>query len=56
MSVLEGREHIGRILFADEHLPGVWLWNITIRLSGGLPMGSPDIDTARASSRRLGRL
>jgi hypothetical protein len=28
---------------------GVWLWNITIHLPGGLPMGSaPDIDTAKA--------
>ena len=35
--------------FADEHMPGVWLWNLTIHLTGGLPMGSStDIDTAKA--------
>jgi hypothetical protein len=48
-SVLEGGQRIGRIRFADEHMPGVWLWNITIHLTGGLPMGSAtDLDTAKA--------
>jgi hypothetical protein len=47
--VLEGRQRFGRIRFADERMPGVWLWNITIHLPGGLPMGSSaDIDTAKA--------
>src|SRR4029077_15725549 len=27
ISVLEGRRRIGRIRFADERIPGVWLWN-----------------------------
>ena len=28
---------------------GVWLWNVTIHLTGGLPMGSAkDLDTAKA--------
>jgi hypothetical protein len=39
-SVLEGRQRIGRIRFADERMPGVWLWNATVHLTGGLPMGS----------------
>ena len=39
-SVLEGRQRIGRIRFADERMPGVWLWNVTIHLGGDLPMGS----------------
>jgi hypothetical protein len=30
-SVLEGRQRIGRIRFAEERRPGVWLWNITFR-------------------------
>ena len=48
-SVLEGRQRIGRIRFAGERMPGVWLWNITIHLPGGLPMGSAnDVDTAKA--------
>jgi len=47
--VLEGGQRIGRIRFADEHMPGVWLWNITIHLPGGFPLGSAnDIDTAKA--------
>jgi hypothetical protein len=30
-------------------MPGVWPWNVTIHLPGGLPMGSAnDIDTAKA--------
>jgi hypothetical protein len=40
---------IGRIRFADERIPGVWLWNVTIHLPGGLPMDSAkDVDTAKA--------
>ena len=47
--MLEGEQRIGRIRFADERMPGVWLWNVTIHLPGGLPMGSArDIDTAKA--------
>jgi len=48
-SVLEAGQRIGRIRFADERMPPVWLWNVTIHLTGGLPMGpSPDFDTAKA--------
>jgi hypothetical protein len=48
-SVLEGRQRIGRIRLATERMPCVWLWNVTIHLTGGLPMGSAkDIDTAKA--------
>ena len=48
-SVLEGRQRIGRVRFVIERLPGVWLWNVTVPLSGGLlPMGSStDLDTAK---------
>jgi hypothetical protein len=38
-----------RIRFADERIPGVWRWNITIHLPGRLPMGSAkDLATAKA--------
>jgi hypothetical protein len=40
-SVLEGRQRIGRIRFADERLPPAWLWSVQI-LPGGLPMGSAE--------------
>jgi hypothetical protein len=43
-SVLEGRQRIGRIRFASERSPSLW-----IHLPGGLPMGSSkDLDTAKA--------
>jgi hypothetical protein len=38
-SVLEGHQRIGRIRFAGERLPPIWLWNVIIHLPGGLPMG-----------------
>ena len=48
-SVFEGEQRIGRIRFADERVPGIWIWNINIHLTGGLPMGSAkDLDTAKA--------
>jgi hypothetical protein len=48
-SVFEGQQRIGRIRFAGERMPGVWLWHINIHLTGGLPMGSAkDLDTAKA--------
>ena len=48
-SVLEDGQRIGRIRFAGERQPGVWLWNVAVHLTGGLPMGSAnDLDTAKA--------
>ena len=47
--VLEGGQRIGRIRLADERMPPVWLWAVTIHLPGGLPTGSsPDFNTAKA--------
>jgi len=36
-TVLEGRQRIGRIWFASERSPGIWIWTVTINLPGGLP-------------------
>jgi hypothetical protein len=48
-SVLEGSHRIGRIRLATERMPCRWLWNLTLHLPGGLPMGQAgDLDTARA--------
>ena len=48
-AVLESGQRIGRIRLATERMPCVWLWNVTIHLTGGLPMGSSkDLDTAKA--------
>jgi hypothetical protein len=46
--VLEGGQRIGRIRFADERMPGVWLWNVTIHLSGGLPRPGPRLSLLAA--------
>ena len=48
-SVLEGRQRIGRIRLATERMPCVWLWQVQVHLTEGLPMGSAkDLDTAKA--------
>jgi hypothetical protein len=48
-SVFEGRQRIGRIRYAFERVPGLWLWHIQVHLTGGLPAGSaPDRATAMA--------
>jgi hypothetical protein len=48
-SVLEGSHRIGRIRLATERMPCRWLWNVTIHLTAGHPLGSDkDLDTAKA--------
>ena len=48
-AVLEGNQRIGRIRLATERMPCRWLWNVTIHLTAGLPMGSAkDLNTAKA--------
>jgi hypothetical protein len=47
--VLDSEQRIGRIRFADERVPGIWLWDVTVHLTGGLPMGSAhDLEAAKA--------
>ena len=48
-AVLESGQRIGRIRLATERMPCVWLWSVTIHLTGGLPTGSSkDLDTVKA--------
>ena len=48
-AVSEGKQRIGRIRLATERMPCVWLWSVTIHLTGGLPTGSSqDLNTAKA--------
>ena len=50
-SIFEGRQRIGRIRFAEELSPGVWMWSVVVHLpsSGSVPVGSAeDIETAKA--------
>jgi len=49
--VLEGRQRIGRIRFASERTPGIWLWNVTVNIPGP-PIGSAtSLDEAKAQFR-----
>ena len=51
-SVLDRGQRIGRIRLATERMPCVWLWNVTVHLPGGLPMGScKDLNTAKTEFR-----
>jgi hypothetical protein len=51
-AVLDSGQRIGRIRLATERMPCVWLWSVTIQLTGGLPMGSSqDLNTAKAEFR-----
>ena len=34
-AMLDGEQRIGRIRIAHERIPGVWLWNVTVHLTGG---------------------
>jgi len=55
-SVFEDEQRTGRICFADERMPGVWLWNVVVHLTAGIPMDSArDLDTAKADLKRLGK-
>jgi hypothetical protein len=46
--VLDAGQRIGRIRLVIERMPGVWLWSVTVPLSGDLPTGSsPDFNTAK---------
>jgi hypothetical protein len=53
--LFDGEQRIGRIRFADERMPGVWLWNVVIHLTRDLPMGSSrHLDTAKAEFKAAG--
>jgi hypothetical protein len=40
---------LGRIRYAGERTPGVWIWHVQVHLTGGLPLGTAlDLDTAKA--------
>lgn len=39
-TVLEDGQRIGRIRYASERVPGVWLWHVQVHITGGLPVGS----------------
>ncbi|MGX1012188.1 hypothetical protein AB7M69_006545 [Bradyrhizobium japonicum] len=48
-SVLEGKQPIGRIRYASERTPAIWIWNVIVHVPGGLPIGTAkDLETAKA--------
>ena len=38
--MIDTGQRIGRIGYAVERNPGVWIWNVQVHLTGGLPMGT----------------
>ena len=50
-SVRENAQPIGRIHFASERTPGIWLWNVTVNIPGP-PLGSAvSLNEAKAAFR-----
>ncbi|ODM77818.1 hypothetical protein [Bradyrhizobium elkanii] len=48
-SVLDGGQQIGRIRYASERSPGVWLWHVQVHITGSLPVGTAgSLDAAKA--------
>jgi hypothetical protein len=39
-SVLDDKQLVGRIRYASERTPGIWIWNVIVHLTGGLPIGT----------------
>ena len=39
-NVIENDQRIGRIRYAVDRTPRVWIWYVQIHLTGGLPMGT----------------
>ena len=51
-SVIENDQRIGRIRYAVDRTPRVWIWYVQIQLTGGLPMGtSRTFETAKHEFR-----
>ncbi|GEC52225.1 hypothetical protein ABIF38_006387 [Bradyrhizobium japonicum] len=48
-SIIEDGQRIGRIRYASERSPGVWLWHVQVHITGGLPVGSAgNLEAAKA--------
>jgi len=51
-TVKEDGQRIGRMRYARERVPGIWVWYIQVHIPGGLPAGSaPDLEGAKAEFR-----
>lgn len=47
-SVIEDGERIGRIRYASERSPGVWLWHVQVHIPGPPAGSARDLNTAKA--------
>lgn len=48
-SVRDDGQPIGRIRYASERAPAIWIWNVIVHIPGGLPIGTAkDLETAKA--------
>jgi len=55
-NVIENDQRIGRIRYAVDRTPRVWIWYVQIHLTGGLQMGtSAPLRQRSTSSGALGR-
>lgn len=51
-SVIDAGEAVGRIRLASERRGEVWMWNVTVNMTGGVPAGtSENLDQAKADFR-----
>jgi hypothetical protein len=52
-TVLDDMQAIGRIRYASERAPGIWLWNIQVHLAITKPMGTAtDLEAANELGRK----
>ena len=47
-SIREDGQPIGRIRYARERTPGIWLWNVTVNIPGPLFGSATSLDDAKA--------
>jgi hypothetical protein len=48
--VVDDQQPIGRIRYASERSPGIWLWNIQVHIAVVKPMGTAnDLEAAKAA-------
>lgn len=53
-TVLEGDQRIGRIRYAKERSPGIWMWNVHVHVPGRLPELATASMQLRLNSKKRG--
>lgn len=47
--VVENGQRIGRIRYADERIPGIWMWHVQVHLPGPPAGSEATLDAAKAA-------